>query len=132
MRRSFALPDCRPRLRRHLLLVLISGLLAALSGCIPQYKLIPPGDLAGMQCVNQCNQIQADCRHHAMDQADRAKAQCEQVADIEYIACLKYSKGDDRKACSRDSCFQTADTYNCDRDHHTCFESCGGTIIRVN
>lgn len=103
-----------------------------LAGCIPQYKLIPPGDPAGIQCVSHCNQIQADCRNRAMEQAEQGRAQCERDAEIDYLACLAYSKGEDRKNCSRKSCYVSPNTYACNGAYHGCFESCGGTVIQVN
>jgi hypothetical protein len=94
--------------------------------------MIPPGDTAGIQCVSQCNQIQADCKNRAIDRAEQGRAQCERDAEIEYMACLKYSKGEDLKKCSRNGCYVAPDTYGCDSAYHSCFESCGGTIIRIN
>ena len=126
-----------------------AGLVATLSlllgACATEYTYEPPASAEGKACVARCQSRQNACRADEQDRAAeqqhrckvesaRRQEQCEHDAQIDYDACLKYSKTDaDRNACKKnacgqDACYSSANYGQCDGDYRVCFQSCGGKI----
>mgnify|MGYP000884198225 CR=1 FL=1 len=103
--------------------------LLVLSGCMTQYTYTPPTSPQGQRCVAQCSQQQQECKARENDRVAYEQPRCEHDADIEYTACLVYSKGDkDKNACTRKSCYMSPSYYGCEEDFRQCFQVCGGTV----
>ena len=100
-----------------------------LSGCVTQYTYTPPTSPQGQACVAKCSSTQQVCKAREDDRVAYELPQCEREAEIEYIACLKYSKTEkDEESCHKESCYISPNYYMCESEFRECFQLCGGTI----
>ncbi|MFO1712564.1 hypothetical protein QOT31_23960 [Pseudomonas aeruginosa] len=116
--------------RKHLLLPLL-GLALLLGGCGPSvsYSYIPPTSDAGLHCVSQCNAEKRQCKTLAklQQRQDDALYQAQSTA---YNYCMQNSDKKKRKSCPYPQRnFDFGD--DCQDEHRSCYQSCGGTIRRI-
>ena len=124
---------------------LVAAFTLLLAACATEYTYEPPTTSEGKFCVAKCQGRQGNCheseqvrardeQQRCQREGERKQAQCDHDSQIEYDACLKYSKTDaDRNKCKKNSCdapgcYSSANYGQCDSDYRACFQSCGGKV----
>lgn len=124
-------------MKKLFLFLNLSALCFLIAACGPMYKTtynyIPPHSNHGRMCLNQCLDIQNNCREVCNNHKDQCKAMAQRRAEADFWAYQRAQRDTHQPIMKTTSDFYNdmgcQESCHCNEQYNQCYINCGGQIV---